>query len=118
MHRDSGLAVAYHGRATEGSTVVLGAGRPISLVIPCRVVYVIDEPDRQGFAYGTITDHPEQGEELFTVTRGHQGETWLEIIAFSRPASRLVASAGPMNRLAQLVATRRYEQALKNLGTQ
>ena len=34
---------------------------------PCRVVYVVDEPDRRGFAYGTLPGHPESGEELFLV---------------------------------------------------
>jgi uncharacterized protein (UPF0548 family) len=116
MHRRSGLAVAADVRATEGGTVVLGLGSPVSVVIPCRVIYVVDEPDRQGFAYGTLTDHPEQGEERFMVTRGGRGEAWLEIVAFSRPASRLVAWSGPVNRVAQLRATRRYEDALVQLA--
>lgn len=29
----------------------------------------IDEPDRQGFAYGTLPGHPESGIEQFTLTR-------------------------------------------------
>ncbi|MEO8573349.1 MAG: DUF1990 domain-containing protein [Pyrinomonadaceae bacterium] len=33
----------------------------------CRVAYVIDEPDKFGFAYGTLTEHVEIGEERFTV---------------------------------------------------
>lgn len=118
MHRLSGLAVAARGLATEGSTVVLGAGRVVSLVIPCRVVYVVDEPHRQGFAYGTLTDHPEQGEELFMVTRGDGGATWLDVIGFSSPASRWVALAGPMNGVAQRIATHRYEKALAQLSTE
>ena len=36
---------------------------------PCRVVYVVDEPDRFGFAYGTLPGHVEQGEERFLVER-------------------------------------------------
>ena len=35
------------------------------LQAPCRVVYVIDEPDIRGFAYGTLPGHPESGEERF-----------------------------------------------------
>lgn len=31
---------------------------------PCRVLYVVDEPDWKGFAYGT----PECGEESFIVS--------------------------------------------------
>src|SRR5215216_5409661 len=29
----------------------------------CRIVYVVDEPARFGFAYGTLPDHVERGEE-------------------------------------------------------
>lgn len=36
---------------------------------PCRVVYVIDEPNRFGFAYGTLPGHVEQGEERFLIER-------------------------------------------------
>lgn len=36
---------------------------------PCRVVYVVDEPNRFGFAYGTLPGHVEQGEERFLVER-------------------------------------------------
>ena len=35
--------------------------------IPARVVYVVDEPARRGFAYGTLHGHPESGEEAFLV---------------------------------------------------
>jgi uncharacterized protein (UPF0548 family) len=31
--------------------------------VPCRVVYVVDEPRRAGFAYGTLPGHPEIGGE-------------------------------------------------------
>jgi uncharacterized protein (UPF0548 family) len=36
----------------------------------CRIVYVVDEDGpiaRYGFAYGTLTEHAERGEERFTV---------------------------------------------------
>ena len=36
---------------------------------PIEVVAVVDEPDRQGFAYGTLTGHPLRGEEAFIVER-------------------------------------------------
>jgi uncharacterized protein (UPF0548 family) len=41
----------------------------IRLRAPCRIVYVIDEPDRRGFAYGTLPGHPERGEEAFIISR-------------------------------------------------
>lgn len=59
VHRRAGLRVeADSDRAAPGTTVVL---RWFGLTIPCRVVYVIDEPDRRGFAYGTLPGHPESG---------------------------------------------------------
>src|SRR5262249_51543100 len=33
----------------------------------CRIVYAIEEPRRFAFAYGTLPDHAEQGEERFSV---------------------------------------------------
>jgi len=51
----------------------------------CRVVYVLDEPRRYGFAYGTLPEHAETGEELFTVEWREDDSVWYEILAFSRP---------------------------------
>ena len=57
----------------------------------CRIVYVIDEKDRFGFAYGTLTEHVEIGEERFTVEfHSDTGEVWYDILAFSRPGHVLV----------------------------
>ena len=48
----------------EGATIVVTLGTGLAAIAaPCRVVAVIDEPDRCGFAYGTLPGHPEQGEE-------------------------------------------------------
>ena len=55
----------------------------------CRVVYVVDEEEpiqRYGFAYGTLPDHAETGEERFLVEWDRaSGEVWYDILAFSRP---------------------------------
>src|SRR5215213_6049254 len=60
----------------------------------CRVVYVVDEPERFGFAYGTLPDHVERGEERFLVEWRPEDETvWFDILAFSRP-QHLLAKAG------------------------
>jgi uncharacterized protein (UPF0548 family) len=112
MHRRSGLAVAANGAAATGSTVVLGVGFAAALVVPCRVVYDIDEPDRRGFAYGTLPDHPEQGEEAFVVSLDENRRVWLDITAFSRPGLAATRLAGPLGRRLQLTATRRYERTL------
>jgi uncharacterized protein (UPF0548 family) len=112
MHRRAGLAVVADGPARVEQTVVLGIGRPVALVVPCRVVYVVDEPHRRGFGYGTLTDHPEQGEESFVVTIDSDNTVRLEITAFSRPGSRLVRLGGGLGRAIQMRAIRRYETAL------
>jgi uncharacterized protein (UPF0548 family) len=80
--------------------------------IPARVVYVIDEPSRHGFAYGTLPGHPERGEEAFVVERLADGSVWLVIRAFSRPAGPLSWIGYPVARLLQALYTARYERAL------
>ncbi|MGA2413494.1 MAG: DUF1990 domain-containing protein [Candidatus Sulfotelmatobacter sp.] len=63
----------------------------------CRIVYVIDEhgPIRRfGFAYGTLAEHAERGEERFTVEWERASDVvGYEILSFSRPRSPL-AKAG------------------------
>jgi uncharacterized protein (UPF0548 family) len=55
----------------------------------CRIVYTIEERgtiETYGFAYGTLSDHAEMGEERFTVEFHANDETvWYDICAFSRP---------------------------------
>jgi uncharacterized protein (UPF0548 family) len=68
----------------------------------CRIVYVIDEPNRFGFAYGTLTEHAECGEERFTVEFSSEtGEVWYDVRAFSRPGSTLVKLGYPYSRYRQ-----------------
>ena len=68
----------------------------------CRIVYVIDEGDRFGFAYGTLTEHVEIGEERFTVEfHRDTGEVWYDILAFSRPGHFLVKLGYPYGRYKQ-----------------
>lgn len=55
----------------------------------CRIVYLIEEHgacERFGFAYGTLKEHGERGEERFSVEfRVEDGSVWYDIYAFSRP---------------------------------
>lgn len=114
MHRRAGLnPQASTDRVDVGSTVALTLGRPpLGLVARCVVVYVVAEPDTQGFAYGTLAGHPERGEERFVVRILDTDEVVAEIVAFSRPARLLTRLVGPATRLAQLALTRRYLRAL------
>lgn len=113
MHRGSGLAVAATGPATEGRTVVLAVPKPLGLLIPCRVVYVVDEPRTKGFGYGTLPGHPESGEEAFLVTIDDTGAVWLDITAFTRPGSSLVRLVGPIARGLQHLALHSYVRSVR-----
>ena len=114
MHRRAGLAVtASHERVETGAVAELrlGVGR-LGLRAPVRVVDVVDEPTRRGFAYGTLPGHPESGEESFVVELGETGDVTLAITAVSRPASRLARLAGQVGRRVQSRITDRYLSAL------
>src|SRR4029453_2922893 len=67
---------------------VLYRARPLFLwmLFPARVVYRVDEPRRFGFAYGTLPDHPERGEERFLVEWNEADDSvWYDLLAVSRP---------------------------------
>ena len=96
--------------------VVMRLG-PVRVVAPVRIVHIIDETDRQGFAYGTLPGHPEKGEESFTVSRTSEGGTVFEITAFSRPSELLVRLGSPVARAVQNRTTERYLQALATWAT-
>ena len=85
---------------------------PFRIPAPARVVYVVDEPRRRGFAYGTLHGHPESGEESFIVEQTDDGSVWLEISAFSRPANALWWLVYPALRMSQTFYTRRYFEVL------
>jgi uncharacterized protein (UPF0548 family) len=96
--------------AQTGSVVVVGLG-PVRA--PCRVVYVIDEDNRRGFAYGTLPGHPESGEELFAVRYDPAGDAvYSEVVAFSRHATWWSKAAGPVTSILQRIMTKRYLSAV------
>jgi len=58
----------------------------------CRIVYVIDECEEDGeslkfgFAYGTLAEHVETGEERFLIEwKRSDDEVWYDILSFSLP---------------------------------
>jgi len=66
-----------------------------------RVVYVIDESRRFGFAYGTLPEHVEKGEERFLVEWLADDSVWYSILAFSRPQHPLVKLTARLARRLQ-----------------
>ena len=111
MLRGAGLRVdATTEIAAVGSEVIVHLG-PVRA--PCRVVYVVDEPNRCGFAYGTLPRHAESGEELFLVRyEPTSDEVFAEVVAFSRHATWWSRAASPVTSLVQRVVTERYLTAL------
>jgi uncharacterized protein (UPF0548 family) len=111
MLRGAGVRVEASSEvAAVGSEVLVGLG---PLRAPCRVVYVIDEQNRRGFAYGTLPGHPESGEELFAVRYDPStGDVHAEVVAFSRHATWWSRLGSPVTALAQRVITARYLTAL------
>jgi uncharacterized protein (UPF0548 family) len=89
---------------------------PFTIKAPVRVVYVVDEVDRVGFAYGTLAGHPASGEEAFVVEKRADDSVWLTIRAFSRPSTWYFRLAAPLVRLQQARFTRRYLRALHPVG--
>jgi uncharacterized protein (UPF0548 family) len=71
----------------------------------CRIVYIVDEEgpvQRFGFAYGTLPEHAESGEERFTVEWHEQDDAvWYDIVAFSRPQQLLARLGYPFTRRLQ-----------------
>ena len=99
-------------QVTNGATVVLLLRAGLWAPAPCRVVYVISEPDRAGFAYGTLRGHPECGEEAFALFRDSADRVRFVVRSFSRPVDPLAKLGAPLARLAQTRVTRRYIDAL------
>jgi len=71
----------------------------------CRIVYVVGETEhccKFGFAYGTLPDHAESGEERFLVEWDRKsGEVYYDILAFSRPHHILARLVYPCVRWVQ-----------------
>jgi uncharacterized protein (UPF0548 family) len=113
MHRRAGVSVrASSPRVGEGVVAVLRLGwRAFGVNAPVRVVYVVEEDRRRGFAYGTLPGHPESGEESFVVEHLEDDTVRFTITAFSRPATMLAELGGPIARLVQSQVTNRYLHA-------
>jgi uncharacterized protein (UPF0548 family) len=107
MLRGAGLRVAATTEVAQVGTDVLGRLGPF--VAPCRVVYVVDEANRRGFAYGSLPGHAVSGEEMFGV-RFEPGDESVhaEVVAFSKPATWWSQIGAPVASLVQRVITRRY----------
>ena len=111
MLRGAGLRVSASTEVAQVGSDVLGRLGPF--VAPCRVVYVIDEPDRRGFAYGSLPGHAVVGEEMFGVRYDPaDGGVYSEVAAFSRPATWWSRMGAPALTVVQRLISRRYLSAV------
>lgn len=109
----AGIRIFPNGATVEMDSTVLFVLRTIGLwaIAPCRVIYVIDEQTRFGFAYGTLPGHPERGEVAMIVSR-EDGDVVARIESFSRTVDPLARAASPVTRVIQKRVTSRYLGAL------
>jgi len=108
VYADTGARLV---RAGDSAVLLLG-WRALSIREPVRVVTVIDEPTRKGFAYGTLPGHPLSGEESFVVERRDDDSVWLTIRSISRPGGPGWWLLLPAIRLVQRGFLSRYLRAL------
>jgi len=81
----------------------------------CRIACVIDgdtEVQKRGFAYGTLPEHAESGQESFTIEFHRDGSVWYDLFAFSRPNQILPKLGYPVTRLLQKRFARDSKQAM------
>ncbi|HET9927204.1 MAG TPA: DUF1990 domain-containing protein [Rubrobacter sp.] len=84
---------------------------------PCRISYTIEEDEgdlvRRGFAYGTLPEHGERGEERFTVEwRSEDGSVFYDLYALSRPNHLLAWLGYPLARRLQRRFARDSQRAM------
>jgi len=115
MHRRAGIRVQPSERSVaEGVVAVQRLGVGLAAVkAPVRVVYVVDEPRRKGFAYGTLKGHPETGEESFVLELRDDDTVVFTVKAFSRPSWWIVRLTHPVGRVIQSWVTNRYLRSLQ-----
>ncbi len=85
---------------------------PFLLKAPVKVVYVIDEPNRIGFAYGSRHGHFARTEQLQYVERHEDGTVWLTVRSITAPARFSRGPAVAMLRAAEKHYAKRFLTAL------
>jgi len=92
----------------------------------CRIIYVINDqsqvakaPLKWGFAYGTLPDHAECGEERFTIEwHSADDSVWYDLLAFSRPKKFHARVGYPYARFLQKRFARESLRAMRRVGEQ
>ena len=109
------------------NTTPIEVGATVAIVIKhfgfwslnaARIVYVFEEKnvdvEKYGFAYGTLTEHGERGEERFSVEfRKKDSSVWYDLYAFSQPKHLLAKIGYPFSRMLQKQFAAESKQAMK-----
>jgi len=111
-HRGAGVEVVPADEVATGQTVAIVTRQlGLWLLAACRVTEVVDDAASFGFTYATLPDHPECGQETFTV--GLEGEdVYFEIVPVWRLEDPLVRLGAPVARWLQRRGTTAYLDAL------
>lgn len=114
--RGIGAEIHPPGQDVEVGATILVLPRlgPFGIVAPDRVVEVIDEPRRYAFAYGTVTGHPERGEESFSVDHHDDDRVTFTIRVEAGPGNLASKAMAPLVRRLQGAALRGYQRAMRN----
>jgi uncharacterized protein (UPF0548 family) len=101
-------------RDGQNYTLVARLG-PLAISEPVKVVVVVSDLDRCGFAYGTRAGHPVSGEEAFIVSRDRNGDVWLTLRSLTRPSTGGWRRLFPLILVAQRWYHWRYLRSLRNI---
>ena len=107
--------------APDQTVGVLARAMGLWVLNACRVVYVVEEIEpirRFAFAYGTLPEHAESGEERFQVEWQPDDSIWYDIFAFSRPNQLMSRLAYPYVRRKQRQFATESMQAMKDAITE
>lgn len=97
----------------DSDYVLVARVGPLRVREPVKVVAIIQEDDRCGFAYGTRVGHPVSGEEAFVVWRDADDQVWLTLRSLTRASSEIRRVLFPAILVAQRWYRLRYQRALR-----
>ncbi len=80
-----------------------------------RVIFVVEEPRRIGFALGTVGDSVVSGEESFMLTRLDTDEVWFTVRAFDAPVALAYRMLPALTRRRRRELFTRYLRAISPL---
>lgn len=114
----SGLHVKASGPAAlDAGVAIAKTTGPAGIVFGCRVVRVLDEPRRSGFAYGTLLGHPEAGEEAFFVELADDDAVTFRVRGFTSPGTLATSVFAPVVKVLERQAILGYLKAAHALAS-